>query len=422
MIYKIFWFLANIAIRVFYGKIEVSGLENVPKDGPLLIASNHPNGFLEPIIMACLFPRPMHFMVRGDVFRKKWLRPLLVNTNQIPIFGFKDGFKELRKNDSSLREAYKALDNEAAIILFVEGGTESVKTLRPFQKGLARMAATYLEDNNSEKQLNILPVAINFVSPSKLRSRVCLNVGKSLEAKQYFTNPETKVKDIKRLTDDIYDKIIPLAFNVKSKERQSILNHTLQLTEGLFKLDFFPIVSHKQHLWPSLKSVSDSINKMDDSTFARFSTKIKAVRSSNPYEVKRTGKSFIQALVWTILAFIPGIVGLILNVIPGLIAQRLAKKVLNEKSSVFVASIILSSAVGFYVVYYAIVILIMSFFIGWKAFIFLLAWPLGFVYLFWKNNYRSSIGRSKYHLTSSETANLKEILQDFNININNLDA
>jgi len=70
MIYKIFWFWANIAIRVFYGKIEVSGLENVPKDGPLLIASNHPNGFLEPIIMACLFPRDLHFMVRGDGFRK----------------------------------------------------------------------------------------------------------------------------------------------------------------------------------------------------------------------------------------------------------------------------------------------------------------------------------------------------------------
>jgi len=165
MIYRLFWCLANIAIRVFYGKIEVSGIESIPKDGPLLIASNHPNGFLEPIIMACLFPRPLHFMVRGDVFNKPWLRPILLHTNQIPIFRFKDGFSELRKNDASLREAYKALDQDAAIILFIEGGTQPVKTLRPFQKGLARMANSYLDVSKNDKPLQILPVAINFVSP-----------------------------------------------------------------------------------------------------------------------------------------------------------------------------------------------------------------------------------------------------------------
>ena len=413
--------MANIAIRVFYGKIEVSGLENVPKDGPLLIASNHPNGFLEPIIIACLFPRPLHFMVRGDVFNKPWLRPFLVRTNQIPIFRFKDGFKELRKNDSSLQEAYRVLDSEGAIILFIEGGTQAIKTLRPFQKGMARMANSYLDINNSGKELNILPVAINFVSPFKLRSRVCLNVGESFAAQAYFKDPETRVKDIKRLTDDVYDKVLPLAFNVKEKTRQPTLNHALQLTEGLYKLKLFPAISRKSHIWPTLKSVSDTINVMDKNTFATFSEEMESIRAASPYEVKRTGKNSVVALIWTILAFIPGLIGLILNFIPGFIAQSIARNVLSKDNTVFIASIILSSSVVLYPVYYAVVILILSFFFGWVAFAFILAWPLGFVYLFWKNNYRSSIGRSRYHLTEDEKIKVKETLLKYKINLLNTD-
>lgn len=413
--------MSSIAIRVFYGKIEVSGLENVPKDGPLLIASNHPNGFLEPIIIACLFPRPLHFMVRGDVFRKPWLRPFLVRTNQIPIFRFKDGFKELRKNDSSLQEVYKVLDNEGAIILFIEGGTQAIKTLRPFQKGMARMANSYLEINNSEKELNILPVAINFVSPFKLRSRVCLNVGESFTAQPYFRNPETRVKDIKLLTDDVYNKVLPLAFNVKEKARQPILNHALQLTEGLFKLNFFPIVSHKEYIWPSLKSVANAINLMDESTFLTFSEDVKSIRAANPYEVKRTEKGFMVSLIWTIIVFVPGLIGLILNIIPGFSSQCIAKKVLNKDNTVFIASIILSTSVVLYPMYYSVVIFILSIFFGWKAFAFLIAWPLGFVYLFWKNNYRSSIARSRYYLSVEEKANLKDMLLKYKINLVNTD-
>jgi len=372
--------------------------------------------------MACLFPRDMHFMVRGDLFKKTWLRIIMESTNQIPIYRFKDGFKELRKNDSSLKEAYKALDKEAAIILFVEGGTKSVKTLRPFQKGMARMACTYHEINTTGKDLNVLPVAINFISPSSLRSRACLNIGEPFAAKSYFKDPETKVKDIKILTDDVYKKIHPLAFNVKEESRQNTLNHTLQLTEGLFKLDFFPLVTYKEHIWPTLKSVSDSINDMNQERFSSFAKEIASIREIKPYEVKRTGKSFAVSLFWTILAFIPGLIGLALNIIPGLFSLSLAKKVIKKDNTVFKASIILSSGVGFYAVYYIIVILILSFFFGWKAFAFLFAWPLGFVYLFWKNNYRSSLGRSKYHLTNDEKSGLKEILNRYNINLTNTDA
>jgi len=415
MIYKIFRFWANIAIRVFYGKIEVSGLENIPKGVPILIASNHPNGFLEPIIMACLFPRPLHFMVRGDVFRKKWLNPILVNTNQIPIFRFKDGFSDLRKNDSNLKVAYSALDDGAAIILFIEGGTENIKKLRPFQKGLARMATDYLDRENSRQDLMILPVAINFVSPFVLRSRVVLNINNAFAAKEYFEDADQKTVQIRKLTSDLYDQIKPFAFHVSDDNRQPILNKTLKLAEGFFPIPFLPIVNYKPVLWDSLKSVSDTIDKLSDAEFSIFEKEINVLGDVETDDVKRHPKWPIINLLLSFLLFIPAIVGLILNIIPGALAQLLAKKVLKKDNTVFRASIILSSGVGFYVVYYTLIIGILSIIYGFKAFLFLFAWPLGFVYLLWKNVFRSTFMKRKYQLTRNQKSRLISLFSKHHI-------
>ena len=419
MIYKLFRFWANIAIRVYYGKIEVSGMENIPKDVPLLIASNHPNGFLEPIIMGCLFPRPLHFMVRGDVFRMKWLKPFLVNTNQIPIFRFKDGFSELRKNDSNLQVAYNALDHGAAIILFIEGGTKNIKKLRPFQKGLARMATDYLDREDGRQDLMVLPVAINFVSPFVLRSRVALNIGKAFEAKEYFEHADQNQKtiQIRKMTSDLYDQIKPLAFHVSDDIRQPILNKTLKFAEGFFSIQFLPIVNYKPVFWKCLKSVSDAIDRMSDTEFSIFDNEINELGEINIDDVKRISKWPIINLLLSILLLIPAIIGLILNIIPGTLSLLTAKKVLNEDNTVFRASIILSSGVGFFVVYYILIVVILSFIYGFKSLLFLFAWPLGFVYLLWKNVFRSTFLKRKYQLTKDQKDRLISLFSKHDITL-----
>lgn len=415
MIYKLFRLWANIAIRVFYGKIEFSGLENIPEGVPVLIASNHPNGFLEPIIMACLFPRPLHFMVRGDVFRKKWLKPILVSTNQIPIFRFKDGFSELRKNDSNLQEAYSALDKGAAIILFIEGGTINIKKLRPFQKGLARMASSYLERDGARQDLHILPVAINFVSPFVLRSRVILNVEQPFKAKDYFNDHEPKTAQIKKLTDDLYKIIKPLAFHVSDDKRQATLNKALKFTEGLFTLPFLPIVSYKSKTWKTFKLLSTRIDAMSNTQFLTFEKELGELGAVKSNNVKRRSSNYILEIVLSILFFLPAMLGLLFNIIPGVMAQLLAKKVLDENNTVFKASIILSSGVGFYVIYYTVVILILSIFFGVKSLYFLLSWPLGFVYLWWKNAYRTSFLKNEYQLSKDQKDKLIALLSKYEI-------
>jgi 1-acyl-sn-glycerol-3-phosphate acyltransferase len=145
MLYSFLRILVGFTLRIFFRKIYIIGTVHVRADKPQLIASNHPSGFLEPLIMACFFPKPLHFLVRGDVFDNPFLRPLLRGTNQIPVFRFRDGFSRLRENSQSIDESLDVLKNNQNLLIFAEGNTQSIKKLRPLQKGISRIAFQSME-------------------------------------------------------------------------------------------------------------------------------------------------------------------------------------------------------------------------------------------------------------------------------------
>ena len=52
LLYKLAYGLVSLAMRFFYKKYEISGIENIPKDGGVLFAVNHQNAFMDPIVIA----------------------------------------------------------------------------------------------------------------------------------------------------------------------------------------------------------------------------------------------------------------------------------------------------------------------------------------------------------------------------------
>ena len=78
--------LVQLAIKVYFRNIFLSGLKNLPHNKPYLIAMNHPTAFLEPVIMAANINKPIHFLARGDHFNKAFYRFLLNQAKMIPVF------------------------------------------------------------------------------------------------------------------------------------------------------------------------------------------------------------------------------------------------------------------------------------------------------------------------------------------------
>jgi 1-acyl-sn-glycerol-3-phosphate acyltransferase len=219
MVYRLLRVLANIIIRLYYRKIYISGLDRIPADKPVLIASNHPNGFLEPIIMACNWPRSLGFLVRGDLYDNKFLQPIMKATNQIPIYRFKDGFAGLRNNKKTIATVVEKLHDNNHIIIFIEGGTQAVKYLRPFKKGMGRMV---LQASNEDKDLDIyiLPLCINFTDGKAFRSDVYLNVGEPFSFKKYREEKQLGDKElIDEVTKDVYSIMDKMVFGIKEHSK-----------------------------------------------------------------------------------------------------------------------------------------------------------------------------------------------------------
>ncbi len=83
MLYQLFILPARLAIYFYCRKIIVNKKEMLHEKGPLLIAANHPNSFLDAIIIASLFRSPVYSLARGDAFAGKMINKILAMYSRV---------------------------------------------------------------------------------------------------------------------------------------------------------------------------------------------------------------------------------------------------------------------------------------------------------------------------------------------------
>ena len=91
MLYYLVRPVVRYVLSYYYRNIDVSGLENIPQDAAVILAANHPTGFIEPCILACFQSRPLRFLARGSVFVNAIYNRLLAAVNILPVFRWEDG-------------------------------------------------------------------------------------------------------------------------------------------------------------------------------------------------------------------------------------------------------------------------------------------------------------------------------------------
>jgi 1-acyl-sn-glycerol-3-phosphate acyltransferase len=131
MVYAICKALAYFLLRVLFG-LRVEGAERVPKEGPVILASNHLS-FLDPIAVGSVCPRPVAFIARNDIFRYPLLSWLLPRLYAIPV---ERGSSDL----GAIKAAIRALKAGLAFGIFPEGHRSRTGRLEPFKTGAASIA------------------------------------------------------------------------------------------------------------------------------------------------------------------------------------------------------------------------------------------------------------------------------------------
>jgi len=176
---------ARLAIKVYCRRIIINRPEVLKSNGPLLLAANHPNSFLDGMILTTLFDHPVHSLARGDVFKNKWINKILRRIQLLPVYRTSEGVENLEHNYTTFAACLQAFHKNGIVLIFSEGRCENEWHLRPLKKGTARLATAAW---HTGIPLKVLPVAINYSSFKNFGKEVHLFFGETITAKSFDLN------------------------------------------------------------------------------------------------------------------------------------------------------------------------------------------------------------------------------------------
>ncbi|RJP74233.1 MAG: 1-acyl-sn-glycerol-3-phosphate acyltransferase [Candidatus Zixiibacteriota bacterium] len=202
--YRLVTLLARIPFLVLF-RLKIVGLENVPRDGRLIIAANH-QSYLDPPLIGSTMPREIHFMAKASLFEKPLLGPLIRHLNSIPV-------TRSGQDLASLRTAVRVLDSGGALLIFPEGTRSRSRQFLRATGGLGFLAR--------QSGAPVLPVYIHGTRGALRRlfrpGAVTMVVGQPIPPDEFPPEAEAGSAAHRALSQYILDKIAEL---------QSALKHT----------------------------------------------------------------------------------------------------------------------------------------------------------------------------------------------------
>jgi len=242
VLFRLLKFPAKLAINIYCRNIKINNKKILQSKGPLLIACNHPNSFLDAVILATLFKKPVYSLARGDTFKNKFVRRLLYSLNILPVYRISEGIENLNSNYDTFSKCRDIFKQNGIVLIFSEGLCINEWKLRSLKKGTARLAFSSWEQ---EIDLTILPTGINYHSFSSFGKNVHINFGNSFN----WDDLERKNMDghsVNQFNEKLKTTLLPLVEHIDSEDSVKIKNTFLVRRPVILqRLLFFPAVIGK---------------------------------------------------------------------------------------------------------------------------------------------------------------------------------
>lgn len=183
-LYKLARSLVSVILYPLY-RIKVVGKGNIPKEGPVIICSNHISNF-DPPVVGITSPRTIHFMAKEELFEKKVLGSLLNNIHAFPI-------KRGMRDRNALRNGLNILSQGEVLGLFPEGSRQRTGEIGEGLTGLGFFAL--------RSEAVVVPCAI--IGPYKPGKRLKVAYGEPIDLTSFRENKSSA----KEVTDYIMERI-----------------------------------------------------------------------------------------------------------------------------------------------------------------------------------------------------------------------
>jgi 1-acyl-sn-glycerol-3-phosphate acyltransferase len=166
--------LARRAVCTYYRVKHMGG--TVPVSGPVLLVGNHPNGLVDPVLLADTTTRRVRFLGKAPLFEMPVLGAVMRRLQALPVYRRQDG-ADTADNEATFAAVFAALERGELVCLFPEGRSHDEPALARLKTGVARMALGAEARARAPLGVRIVPVGLVYRTKARFRSRVAVWTG-----------------------------------------------------------------------------------------------------------------------------------------------------------------------------------------------------------------------------------------------------
>ena len=219
MIYRIIKFFAIIGLNLFFKKIVVSGKGRLPLFGPVLLAANHPNTLMDPMLVSYTSSRNPHVLAKSTLFDNNVLRWIFTRLPIIPVYRKADVGNNTSKNEMTFEACYDFLSKGKSIMIFPEGISQMDRQLHPIKTGITRIGLGAELAHNFELGVTIMPIGINYSDPTSFYSNVYVKYGNPIKLQDYRqAYYKDEIATVNAITEKIRSDLEYLTATVQKSE------------------------------------------------------------------------------------------------------------------------------------------------------------------------------------------------------------
>ena len=230
MVYALLKIYARMALRIYCRHIRINAPEHLKRNGPLLLAANHPNSFLDGIILTTLFDNDIYSLARGDAFKHKKVNRFLRWLRLLPVYRTSEGVANLEHNYTTFAACQKTFEKGGIVLIFSEGRCENEWHFRPLKKGTARLAITAWKKGIP---LQVVPVAFNYSSFKKFGKTVHIDFGETITAESIDRTAITS-KQLLQFNEQLQQQLAPRIYEIDANNKASVQQHFRRNKSRLF--------------------------------------------------------------------------------------------------------------------------------------------------------------------------------------------
>lgn len=204
-----------------YRKVEVTGKENIPADGAVIIAPNHCNTLMDALVILRAFDNESVFGARADIFNKPFIAKIMTFVRILPMVRQRDGLRNVLKNNETQEIIVDTLEHKVRFCMYPEGRHRPAHSLQTLGKGTFRAALAANAKFGERMPVYIVPTGIEYGDYFRYRSTCLITFGEAINVTEFVKglNVENDVQMIEPLRKELASRMSKLITYIKDDEQ-----------------------------------------------------------------------------------------------------------------------------------------------------------------------------------------------------------